>query len=142
MKMADKSCMTQEEKRAKWREYYHKTHPRKEPRTFYHQGLQRIVVHDHHSTRIFWSRQMLDLLRQHFPTTINEELAGIIGVSLRTMVRKARELGLQKDPQWLKAIWDERRLMARAEAKRKGYPGSWKKGQHPSPATEFKKLST
>lgn len=130
--------MTQEEKRAKWREYYHKTHPRKEPKTFYHQGLQRIVTRDHYATRIFWSRQMLDLLRQNFPTMLNNDLAGILGVSCRTMIRKARELGLKKDSEWLSSIWDERRLMARVQSKRLGYPGRIKKGQHLSPATEFK----
>ncbi len=131
--------MTQDEKRAKWREYYHKHHPRKEPKNFFHPKLQRIVTRDHYATRIFWSRQMIDLLKTHFPTTLNEEMAGLLGVSVRTMLRKARELGLEKDRQWLTAIWDERCLMAHVSSKRLGYPGSIKKGQHLSPATEFKK---
>ena len=32
---------------------------------------------------------------------VNEELAGILGVSQRTLIRKARELGLEKNSQWL-----------------------------------------
>ena len=131
--------MTQEERRAKWREYYHRKHPRKEPKNFFHQKLQRIVTRDHYATRIFWNRDMLDLLKQNFHNTLNEELAGMLGVSVRTMIRKARELGLTKNKQWLDAVWDERRLMAHAVSKRMGYPGSIKPGQHLSPATEFKK---
>ena len=131
--------MTQEERRAKWREYYHRKHPRKEPKNFFHQKLQRIVTRDHYATRIFWNRDMLDLLKQNFHNTLNEELAGMLGVSVRTMIRKARELGLAKNKQWLNAVWNERRLMAHAQSKRLGYPGSIKPGQHLSPATEFKK---
>lgn len=131
--------MTVEEQRAKRREYYHRKHPRKEPKTFFHQKLQRIVTKDHYATRIFWNRDMLDVLRRDFATTLNEELAGMLGVSMRTMIRKARELGLQKDPRWLAAVWEERRRMAHVESKRLGYPGSFQKGIHQSPATEFKK---
>lgn len=82
---------------------------------------------------------MTDFLKVNFARTLNEDLAGCLGVSPRTVIRKARELGFTKDKSWLAGIWNERRLMAHAEAKRKGYPGSFKKGQHPSPATEFKK---
>ena len=130
--------MTQEQQRANWRQQYRKYHPIKPPRTFFHQKLGRIVTHDHYSTSIFWNKDMLDYLRQHFPTSLNEELAGCLGVSVRTLIRKARELGLSKNPRWLKAVWDERRKWAHIEARRKGYPGSIKPGQHLSPATEFK----
>lgn len=134
--------MTQEEKRAKWREYYHKKHPRKEPRNFFHPKLQRIVTRDLYATRIFWNRQMVDLLKQHYANTFNEELAGMLGVSIRTLIRKARELGLNKNKEWLDGVWNERRMMAHAASKQLGYPGSIKKGQHLSPATEFKKIQT
>ena len=131
--------MTQEQQRAKWREQYRRSHPVKPARTFYHPGMGRVVVREHYSTSIFWNRQMLDFLKQNFATMLNEELAGCLGVSLRTMIRKARELGLSKDRQWLASIWNERRMMAQVASKRLGYPGSFKKGQHASPETEFKK---
>lgn len=131
--------MTQEEQRLKWRQEYRKYHPIKPARTFYHQGQQRVVTRDRYSMRIFWNKQMTDFLKTHFATSLNEDLAGCLGVSQRTVIRKARELGLKKDKTWLDGIWNERRLMANAEAKRLGYPGTFKKGQHPSPATEFKK---
>jgi len=81
---------------------------------------------------------MLDYLRQHFATTLNEELASCIGVSQRTMSRKARELGLKKNPEFLDAVLGEHRKMAHVAHKRKGYPGSFKKGQHANPAGEYK----
>lgn len=130
--------MTQEEKRALWRRNYRKYHPIQPPRTFYSEKHRRIVTRYRMATTIFWSADMLDYLRAHFATTRNEELAGCLGVSQRTMIRKARELGLQKDDHWLSGIWDEHRLMARISARKKGYPGAFKKGQHASPATEFK----
>lgn len=131
--------MTQDEQRARWREEYRKRHPRKPPVTFYHPKQQRMVIRDGLSMRIAWSKQMADDLRRYFPCTLNEELSGILGVSVRTVIRKARELGLKKDPEWLRKVWNERRLMAHAVSKSKGYPGAFQKGVRSSIATEFKK---
>ena len=90
------------------------------------------------AVRIHWSAQMLDYLRRHFATTMNDELAGCLGVSPRTMIRKARELGLEKDPAWLRDVWEERRRWAHIESRRKGYPGTFRKGEHSNPDGEFK----
>lgn len=131
--------MTQEEKRAKWREYYHRAHPVKPASVFYHPTMRRIVVRDHYATRIFWNQQMLEFLSKNYATMLNSELAEWLGVSERTTVRKARELGLKKDTQWLASVWNERRKMACASNKVKGNPGCFKKGMHASSATEFQK---
>lgn len=105
---------------------------------YYHQKMGRMVKHEGYSTAIYWSRQMLDYLRRHFATTTNEELAGCLGVGQRTVVRKARELGLRKDQQWLRALWDDHRMMAQSAARRKGNPGTFRKGVRNNPAGEFK----
>jgi len=105
---------------------------------FYNPKLGRIVNHQGYSTSIHWSTSMLDYLRRHFPTTLNEELAGCLGVSVRTMIRKARELGLQKDPVWLRQVWEERRKMGHIRRKRMGWPGAFQKGQHSYPDGEYK----
>lgn len=107
--------------------------------TFYSAKHGRIVVHHGYSVRIHWNKDMLDYLKQHYATTLNDELAGCLGVSRRTMIRKARELGLQKDKTWLASVWEERRNMATVESKRKGYPGGFHKGVRSNPDGEFKK---
>lgn len=48
--------------------------------------------------KIAWTQEMIDLLISEFPYSYNKELAKKIGVSWRTLVRKARELGLEKEP--------------------------------------------
>lgn len=101
---------------------------RKKDGVAYHPHYGRLMEHKHYATRIFWSPTMLDYLRRNFATTLNEELAEWLGVSQRTMLRKARELGLEKDAKWLREIWEERRRMALAANKRKGYPGCFRKG--------------
>lgn len=131
--------ISQEEKRAKWREYYHRKHPSKPARTYYHPAMGKIVTHDHYATRIFWNQDMLQFLKKNFATMLNQDLSEWLGVSQRTVVRKARELGLEKDAAWLKSIWDERRKMAVASTKTNGNAGTFRKGCHASPATEFKK---
>ena len=100
------------------------------------------MVHNGISTRIFWSPSMISYLQKHFPTTKNKELAEELGVSPRTMIRKARELGLEKNSEWLQGVWDEHRLMAQAESKRKGYPGSFKAGCTVGKYYWFKKKTT
>ena len=107
--------------------------------TFYHKSYDRIMVHNGVSTRIFWSPSMITYLQKHFPTSKNQDLADALGVSQSTMSRKARELRLEKKTEWLKNVWDEHRLMAHAESKRKGYPGTFKPGSEIGKEYRFKK---
>ena len=97
------------------------------------------MEHDHYAVRFYWSPQMLADLKRHFPTTRNEECAEMLGVSVRTLVRKAREVGVEKDPQWLHGIWNHNRLMGQATTRLHGNRGAFKKGFHSNPAGEFKK---
>lgn len=78
--------------------------------------------------RIFWTENMISLLKKYFPDTNNEEISGILGVSERTVSRKARELGLKKDPSYINGMLMEKRALARVRSKQLGYPGSFKKG--------------
>lgn len=111
----------------------------RKPEGLYHDSdTGRTWEHKGYATRIHWNGNMLTFLRRHFPTTLNDELADCLGVSKRTMIRKARELGLEKDPEWLAAVWEERRRWAQIESRRRGYPGGFKKGEHANPAGEFK----
>lgn len=48
-----------------------------------------------------WTPAMLKKLRTYFPVAFNRELAEDLGVSMRTLIRKARELGLEKEPGFL-----------------------------------------
>lgn len=82
---------------------------------------------------------MIDDLRRLFPKTKNEDLAEYIGVSQRTLVRKARELRLEKDSVWMAVIRETNRRLADFEARRKGYPGGFVKGHTEKYGGEFKK---
>lgn len=91
------------------------------------------------SKRIFWSKQMCDDLRRLYPTTKNDELAGMFGVSVRTMIRKARELGVEKDKDWMHGTVMSHLKMAKMESDRLGRPGGFPKGVRSNPDGEFKK---
>lgn len=69
---------------------------RKDPRT----GL--LWEHHGHSKRIHWSPPMVEKMRRLFPWATNEDLAVELGVSQRTVIRKARELGLSKHPDFMR----------------------------------------
>ena len=89
---------------------------------------------------IVWTPQMLKLLKDFFPTMFNVPLAKWIGVSRSSLLRKARELGLEKKPGFREERAEDIRHNQSIGAKRsKNTRGRIKKGEHVSPATEFKK---
>ena len=88
---------------------------------------------------LVWTSQMLSDMRRLFPTTKNDELAGVLGLAVRTVVRKAREMGLEKDKEWLRTIWKENVRMGHMMSRAKGYPGRIMPGEHRNPEGEFKR---
>ena len=51
--------------------------------------------------KIEWTDSMLNILRNRFSTEFNKYLAIQLGVSLRSVIRKAREIGIDKEPRFL-----------------------------------------
>ena len=112
---------------------------KKEDGVFWHPGYGWVMEHRGYGTRIHWSESMLDYLRTHYARTINQELCDHLCMSQRTMARKARELGLKKDRQWLTEVWNERRKLAHMIARAKGYPGKFEPGDERGKACQYKK---
>lgn len=110
----------------------------KKSRIYYDAAKQRQMIHEGYSTAIYWSGYMLDYLRSNYATTLNHDLADWLGVSQRTVIRKARQLGLQKNAEWLTGVYNERRQLAHMVSRSMGYPGTFQKGHHANPAGEFK----
>jgi hypothetical protein len=51
--------------------------------------------------KIVWTEEMLSELKQRFPYEFNKNIAKDFGISWRSLVRKARELGLEKEANFL-----------------------------------------
>ena len=66
------------------------------PNRIYQDDAGRLIEHKDRSTKIHWSGYMEEKLRRLFPTTKNDDLAVEFNVSPRTVIRKAREMGLVK----------------------------------------------
>lgn len=118
------------------RDWYQKNH--KVPDGIRHDSSGRLIEHNGLSRKIYWNKRMLDDLKRLYATTKNEDLADILGVSMRTVIRKARELGLQKDPEWQHGNTMRNLKMMQLENKLYGIKSPFKKGMHYSPDTEFK----
>lgn len=88
---------------------------------------------------IEWTPRMLKLLNDFYPTMFNDALAKWLGVSIRTMTRKARELGLKKREDFHELKKDAIRQKQSEALKKVECATRFKKGHHASPATEFKK---
>jgi len=92
---------------------------------------------DHYG--IVWTEEQLKLLRTYFPIMFNRPLAQWIGVSMRTLIRKARELGLEKKPGFLEERRrDIQRLAGEAIRLSDNKSTRFKKGVRNNPAGEFK----
>ncbi len=75
---------------------------------------------------INWTPEMLLKLQELFPVMYNKQLAALLGISWRSLVRKARELGIGKEPDFLnKNREDITRLavLAHPPNKHKGHKG-------------------
>ena len=114
--------MCRERHKARLRNLYSRT--RKVPDGIkFDRKTGRKVMHEGYSSRIYWDGNMISMLKRHFATTLNYELAELIGVSVRTMLRKARELGLEKNPVWLRKAFKDRALLANVASVRSGNSG-------------------
>jgi len=51
--------------------------------------------------KVIWTQEMIDTLKNKFPIEYNKYLAISLGVSIRTLIRKARELKIDKEPGFL-----------------------------------------
>lgn len=92
---------------------------------------------DHYG--IVWSEEQLRILRFYFPIMFNRSLAGQLGVSVRTLIRKARELGLDKKPGFLQERKRDIQRLAGDAIRRSDHKNTrFKKGVHNNPAGEFK----
>ena len=72
----------------------------------------RTIEHRGASLKIYWGEERTKDFRRLYPVTTNEDLALHFGCSPRTIVRRAREMGLGKDARWLQDQWDANRLKA------------------------------
>lgn len=71
---------------------------------FYCEG--RIIKKEGCARSIYFGEQKTKDFIRKYPTTTNDDLAVEFGCSPRTIVRRARALGLEKDPEWMKDVHD------------------------------------
>lgn len=65
--------------------------------------------------KVIWTAEMLETLRREFPSSFNRDLAAKLEVSMRTLIRKARALNLEKEEFFLESRRAEITEMARKE---------------------------
>lgn len=76
--------------------------------------------------KIQWTPEMIQRLKFNFKYAYNKSLAIDLGVSLRSLIRKARELGLEKEEGFLDKRKNQIQSMARA--RRRANPTKGMKG--------------
>lgn len=87
---------------------------------------------------LVWTPQMLTKIKAMFAITFDDSLARCLGVSKRSLIRKARELGLEKEPDFIAKRQAEINHRISESAKRSTKTASRFKKGHQSPETQFK----
>ena len=100
-------------------------------------GTRRVKTNERDSS-LYWDYNMLYALRKYYPNTPTDEVAGMCGVSVRTLIRKANALGIKKDPKWLEERQNRGLRMMKFLNRSRPNLGTFKKGMAPT-ATSFKK---
>jgi hypothetical protein len=92
---------------------------------------------------VVWTPQMLKRLVDYYPLLFNEALAKMLGVSQRTMARKASELGLKKPDDFMQRKADDYSRKMSASLKKAYAAGrkvsQFKPGVRNNPEGEFRK---
>lgn len=112
---------------SKWKREWYGRKRKKPDGIFMHPDFGRLMEHKGATLRIFWSANMLATLKRFFPTTKTAEVAEMLGVSRRTADRKAKELGLEKDPAFIESLRKES-IMVAGMVSRKTQAGWFRKG--------------
>ena len=68
---------------------------------------------------IFWNGNMLSELKRYYPNTSNRDMVDLLGVSERTIVRKARELGLEKSEEYVSKVNKGKSFLAHMEKRKR-----------------------
>ncbi len=111
--------------------------PSKRRGTFVDEKSGKLKTHGENGVCIYWSKRMLDDLVKMYPCGNNEELADFFGVSVRTLYRKVKELGLRKDREYLLREKHASSRLAVAASRKYGNSSWFKVGSHHG--QEFKK---
>ena len=88
--------------------------------------------------KYYWSKRELQELDERFPFESNKTLAKYFDINWRTLVRKARELNLQKH-ELFRIQFDFKEFAKKGATHPNSMKTRFKKGNHTSIETEFKK---
>lgn len=102
--------------RARYREYYARS--KKKPSYVFKRPDGILIQIDGKTHRIYWSGNMLSMLRKYYPVTKNAEMVEMLGVSQCVIRRKANELGLSKAKEFLDSIRAETAFCSRYKKKK------------------------
>lgn len=65
-------------------------------------GRLRIYERKHAGRKLYWTGDMLSILKRYYPNTSNIEIAEMIGVCSKLVALKAKELGMSKSDSYRK----------------------------------------
>lgn len=103
-------CRCKECRRKEKREAYART--RKVPDGIRLNAYGQVTEKRGKSVRLHWGEVKVKDFKRLYPFNTNEDVAIEMGCSVRTVVRRAREMGLEKDPDWLQNVWNKNRKLA------------------------------
>lgn len=89
----------------------------KSPKVVMHDG--RLMYISGRTWKLFWTENMLSIMRKHHANTSDRELGEMLGVSRQAVTKKAKEMGLKKSAEYKSEVAKRNGLIRRANRNRK-----------------------
>ena len=91
--------------------------PGQPPKVVMHDG--RLMYISGRTWKLFWTENMLSIMRKHHANTSDQEVAEMLGVSRQAVTKKAKEMGLKKSAEYKSEVAKRNGLIRRANRNRK-----------------------
>lgn len=80
---------------------------------------------------IHWDGNMLSIIRKYYPISNTAEVAEMLGVSVASVQRKVRKLGLKKDREYMRSMIKEKQFFATLASLKSPNRSKFEKGHTP-----------
>lgn len=110
---------------------YERQHRRKPDGLVFDSRFKRASDKNGKAISIHWDGNMLSIIRKYYPISNTSEVAEMLGVSVASVQRKVRKLGLKKDREYMRSMIKEKQFFATLASLKSPNRNKFEKGHTP-----------
>lgn len=110
---------------------YDRQHRRKPDGLVFDSRFKRASDKNGKAISIHWDGNMLSIIRKYYPISNTAEVAEMLGVSVASVQRKVRKLGLKKDREYMRSMMKQKQFYATLASSKSPIHSRFEKGHTP-----------